>query len=539
MQGLYARRGWFKLRQSAWILLAVSVTLVLCRTADKAVASGPKPGSPNVVLIQVDDLSLRVMGASIRERGKLVAAMPKTKKLLADKGVTFSRFYANSPICAPSRASMLTGLTTHSHGMEINAYPFGYNAWVGTPQETSNLATWLDDAGYETIHVGKFMNGYDSGSPVPPGWDSWITSVSNVGAPYYGYSLNVNGEIVGPIGSWAAPDPKDCLLRVPPATGACTHSNDVHTAYATREIREADNSSSPFFLQLDLNAPHDDGFRKPGPEPPTRYKNLPSRVRADLDMDDRVGNGTKPFFIRDLPEMTPTIRSDMRTRFRNEVATMRAVDDSVGRIVATLRNTGQLSNTYVAFFSDNGFFQGEHRIAYGKFLPHEPSARQPLIIRGPGIPEGSRSSALASTIDLAPTVMSFAGRRPSRRTDGGSIKRFAEDPSLPTQRVALLEGFNGLGLDYTGPFLDGLGRNDPNQALVMNYTGFVAGRWKYIRYYYGDEELYDLKRDPLERWNLERKEGFGKVLAWARDVSDGLANCAGAACRPEVNPPAL
>ena len=130
MQGLYARRGWFKLRQSAWILLAVSVTLVLCLTADKAVASGPKPGSPNVVLIQVDDLSLRVMGASIRDRGKLVAAMPKTKKLLADKGVTFSRFYANSPICAPSRASMLTGLTTHSHGMEINAYLFGYNAWV-------------------------------------------------------------------------------------------------------------------------------------------------------------------------------------------------------------------------------------------------------------------------------------------------------------------------------------------------------------------------------------------------------------------------
>jgi len=518
-------------------LVATSAVLALYRGADVAVAYGANSGRPNVVLVQVDDLSLKVMRASIRERGRLVDAMPKTRTLLAGKGTTFSRFYANSPICAPSRASMLSGLTAHNHGMRINAFPYGYSAWAGSPRESSNLATWLDGAGYRTIHVGKFMNGYNSDFAIPPGWDSWITSVNNVGAQYYGHTLNVNGEILGPIGSWSSPDPRNCLQRIPTAPSACTHSNDVHTAYAAKEIRDASKGRSPFYLQLDLNAPHDDGRRTRGPEPPTRYKNLVSRVRADLDMDDRIGNGTKPYFIRNLPKMSPEIRSDMRIRFRNEVTTMRAVDDSVGRIITTLRRSGELSNTYVAFFSDNGFFQGEHRLAYGKYLPHEPSARQPLIIRGPGIPAGQKSSVLASTIDIAPTVMALVGGRPGSRVDGGSIKRFAEKPKLRSERVALLEGFNGRGLDYLGPFFDGAGRNDPNQALVVNYTGFVAGRWKYIRYYYGDEELYDLKRDPSERWNLARSEDSNRILNWSRRVSSRLESCSGPDCRVEVDSP--
>jgi len=526
-----------KLRRAVWGFIAVSAILVLYRGSDVAAAYGARAVQPNVVLVQVDDLSLKVMRSTIRQRGKFVPVMPKTKKLIGDKGTSFTRFYANSPICAPSRASMLSGLSTHNHGMRINAFPYGYNAWQGTPRESSNLATWLDGAGYRTSHIGKFMNGYTADSPIPPGWDNWITSVNNVGAPYYAHNLNVNGEIIGPIGAWPDPDPRDCLQRIPPAAGACTHANDVHTAYAAKEIRDASDSGEPFFLQLDLNAPHDDGRRKLGPEPPTRYRHLVSRVRANLDMDDRVGNGNKPYFVRDLPKMTPEIRSAMRIRFKNEVATMRAVDDSIGRIVSTLRSTGELSNTYVAFFSDNGFFQGEHRIAYGKFLPHEPSTRQPLVVRGPGIPAGSKTPVLASTVDIAPTVMSWVGGKPASRVDGGSVKRFAEKPELRSDRVALLEGFNGRGNDYPGPFFDGLGNSDPNQALVLNYTGFVAGRWKYIRYYYGDEELYDLKRDPSERWNLARSSDSNRVLNWSRRLSSRLESCSGASCKVEVASP--
>jgi len=514
--------------------LTVLTALVgLVRGSDFAFASEPS-SRPNIVLIQVDDLSMKVFRGRIRERGADRPALRIINRQLMRKGTTFSRFYSNNPICAPSRASLLTGLTTHNHRMLINASPFGYDVWQGSDREKENLATWLSSAGYRTAHVGKFLNGYGEESAIPPGWDNWVTSIPNSGAPYYGYHLSLNGDLIGPIGSWASRDPKDCRVLKPTEPRACKHSVDVHTAFAVDEIEQAGRENAPFFLQVDFNAPHDDGQGRKGPEPPTRYRDLIRKAVVPPLTDDGKGNRTKPFFIRKIGPMSRKLRTQTRLRVRKEIVVMRAVDDSVGRIVSALRETGQLGRTHVVFTSDNGLFAGEHRIAGGKYLPYEPATRQPLLIRGPGIASGLETNTLASTIDLAPTIMELAASESRVPVDGWSLASVARATTGFATRAIPLEGFNGKEIDY---FTDGGGKNRPNQALVVNYTGFVAGRWKYIRYRFGAQELYDLRSDPKERRNLTRDSSYRKVLAWAGKLTDEMQGCSGERCRPRVNIP--
>ena len=493
-------------------------------------------GRPSVVVIQVDDLSMRIFNGRIRERGISRPAMPTVRGKLSKAGRTFSRFYANNPICAPSRASLMTGLTTHNHGMLINASPFGYDTWRGTEREAQNLATWFSGAGYRTVHIGKFLNGYDEASAVPPGWDRWVTSTNNSGAPYYGHSLNIDGVVTEPIGSWRKPDPANCKVVTPERPNACTHSVDVHTAFAVEAIREAARLESPLFLQLDYNAPHDDGRRTSGPEAPGRLRGLARKVDLTRYRDDGKGMKAKPSILQGYRPLPRRQVREIRTRIRKEIVIMRMVDQSIGRILAALRESGQLDNTFVVFLSDNGFFAGEHRITYGKYLPYEAATRQPLIIRGPGIRPNSVSSAPASTIDVAPTLLEMAGERPPVPVDGVSM---ASKPDRSTgSRAVPLEGFNGRELSYPGPFTGGSGKSTKlNEALVTNYTGFVAGRWKYIYYHYGDQELYDLVRDPREYRNLARLPRYRKVVRWARGLSRSLGDCDGIACRPAVSIP--
>lgn len=500
-------------------------------------AESARSARPNVVLIQVDDLAARLLRSKFRSRGGDRLAMPNLVRQVAGQGVEFSRYYSSDPICAPSRASLLSGRSTHNHGMLINASPYGYEHWLNAPEYDSNLATWLQDAGYRTAHVGKFLNGYDANAEVPPGWDRWVTSTKNSGAPYYGAPLNIDGFITEPVGSLRRPDSRNCVIALPSNPRGCKHATDVQTAFAVKEIRDASGSGRPFFLQVDFNAPHDDGVGKSGPKPPPRYQDLIRRVKVAVDLNDSRGNKTKPYFIRNLKPLTPTLKTKIKNRYARELATMRSVDDSIERLLTALRRNNQLENTYVIFLSDNGLFHGEHLIAYGKYLPYEPATRQPLIIRGPGIPRSAKSSVVSSNLDIAATIMQMTSADTAVQTDGVSLLPLARNPRKQEYRAILLEGFDGLELDHPRPFRDGSGRFGLNEALVLNYTGFVAGRWKYIHYYYGDSELYDLYRDPEERQNLARQPKFAFVLEWAEALSGQLRNCEGASCNPVVAPP--
>ena len=150
---------------------------------------GPVPEGPNIVMVLLDDLDAMTTPSW--------DAMPRTKALLADRGMTFTQAVAPTPICCAARASILAGQYGHNTGVLTNGGTQG--GWKvfhdgGAEQRTFPIA--LQDAGYRTMLVGKYMNGYDDTTFIPPGWSEWYATADNVAYTGYGYTLNENGALV-------------------------------------------------------------------------------------------------------------------------------------------------------------------------------------------------------------------------------------------------------------------------------------------------------------------------------------------------------
>jgi N-acetylglucosamine-6-sulfatase len=496
--------------------LGVFVAAALAALALPAVATA----RPNVVLIQTDDQNLSELHAQQRlPGGGIEAAMPNTLGLIARAGVSFNRYYVSDPLCCPSRATLLTGQYAHNDGVLGNGPgPFGGYAALS---RTNNLAVWLQAAGYRTIHIGKYLNFY--GQPpvsdpaeVPPGWSDWESLVGEDSTHYYyGYRLNDNGDVQGPFGdiTYAEKDPPD-------------YQTDVLTQRAVDQIRAS--AGRPFYLELDYTAPHGD-LRPPwGPEPAPRHYDSWSTVPLprppgfnERDVSD------KPRFIRSLPRLGAAKIADAQQEWQKEVESLRAVDDGVAQIVAALAADGQLGNTYVIFTTDNGFFQGEHRIRRSKFLPYEPSARVPMLIRGPGIPPGAKSGELVANVDIAPTVLGLAGAAATVPEDGRSLLPFAHDPARRTRRPILLEGFTRSVDPSTSRLRAGA---SSLEAPIRDFAGIRVGPYKYVRYAGGPRELYDLNSDPFELHSRAHDPRYRAVRSFLAARLRRLRRCVGPTC---------
>jgi N-acetylglucosamine-6-sulfatase len=155
---------------------------------------------PNIVFIMSDDQDIATM-----------QYMPRVQALLADQGVTFANSFVSEPQCCPSNVTALTGQYAHNHGVLNNLYPTGgFEKFVENGGDQSTLATWLDDAGYNTARVGKYLVGYPENSTyIPPGWNEWYSTFGGEGR-YFNYSLNENGTVV-PYGSAAEDYATDVL----------------------------------------------------------------------------------------------------------------------------------------------------------------------------------------------------------------------------------------------------------------------------------------------------------------------------------------
>jgi N-acetylglucosamine-6-sulfatase len=169
----------------------------------------------------------------------------------------------------------------------------------------------------------------------------------------------------------------------------------------------------------------------------------------------------------------------------------------------------ELDDTLVIFVSDNGFFQGEHRISSGKAKVYEPSVRVPALMRGPGVPAGRRVRSPTANVDLAATIVQAAGATPGHALDGVSLRDVATRPEAYADRAILLEDGAGTGA------------GDPGYAAVR------TSRWKLIAYAGGGRELYDVRSDPNELRNVARSvhpAGLERRLAQLRA-------CRGESCR--------
>jgi N-acetylglucosamine-6-sulfatase len=470
-------------RGAAGALLALAVVLSGCGASARPAQEQPRP---NVLVLLTDDQTLESMRVMAGVRAELSAS-----------GTTFDRSFVSNPLCCPSRATLYTGQYTHNHGVIGNRPPEG---GYGRLDKSEWLPVWLQRAGYHTVHIGKFMNRYGQDSPpteVPPGWDEWYTSVDPSTYRFTDYELNENGVVR----SYDA------------------YSTDEYSRRAAEAVERLAPSSQPFFLSVAYLAPHsgqpaesdDPGGLATAVPAPRHRDRFGAEPLPDSPAFDEADVSDKPSFVQRRPRLSAERQAAMRELYQQELESLLSVDEGIVRVVAALREAGELEDTLIVFTSDNGFFHGEHRVPYGKVMVYEPSIRVPLIMRGPGVPAGERRRQLVTNADLAPTILEAAGAEAAGRVpDGRSLFPLLRDRGLAWGRELLVEGAPGF------------------QAVA--YAALRNDRFVYAEHDNGERELYDLRRDPHQLENVSGERRYGAVEARLAERLASLHACAGRSC---------
>lgn len=476
-------------RRQAIVALVATVAAGCIAAPSPAVAGKARDGAgsrPNVVMVVSDDQTL----ASFDKR-----TMPRTHRLLTMRGTKFTEAIATTPLCCPSRASLLTGQYGHNNGVLRNNY-----ADLQSPANT--LPVWLQRAGYRTLHVGKYLNRYADSvgekTKVAPGWDQWHTIVS---PRYYGYELQVNGS-TQPFGT----APKDYLGR-------------VLTKRSTRMARRHAPRRKPFFLQLDHFAPHTSVGEAsgrcrdsaiPDPRDNHRFADEPLPVRPNFDEADV---SDKPSFIRELPRLDEGTKQGLQRLNACALASLTSIDRNIAQLHRSIDRAGELDDTVFIFLSDNGSFAGEHRIRISKHNPYEEGIRVPLVISAPkkllGRKPPRRVGLPVANIDLAPTILDLAGARPCRTKrncrimDGRSLLPLvANRPGAwPRNRAIAVElERRGSPVEDDGRACSYSGVRTKRGILVVHRGAINPSTAKCEPL--DERELYDLRDDPFQLESL-------------------------------------
>ena len=492
-------------------------------------ASAGIPERPNIILILTDDLAVQDLNA------KTLSHMPNLRSLIKH-GTTFENAFVTDSLCCPSRATILRGQYPHNTGVLSNGPPNGgYEKFRDLGRENSTVATWLQDAGYRTVLIGKYMNDYQ-GTQIPPGWDKWYAVSGN----YMSTELNENGHIVDY-------DPEKY------------HLDDVLAQKAIDYVRNPTGNvpsfllpHRPFFMWLGTTAPHQPATPAP------RYKDaFPNAQLPRPPSFDEEDVSDKPGWIRDNPPLGQQEIAYAEDLYRKRLQSMLSVDDMIGRLVDALKESGELDNTYIFFTSDNGWHAGEHRLTTGKWTAYEEDIKVPLIVRGPGVPGGRKLKHLVLNNDFAPTFADLGGAKIPDFVDGRSLTSLLSDhpPSTHNWRQAFLveemaesaEAPSSI-TEEAGPRLltgdvqpsEDVGRASPLQKSSVRKAGrpgLKAIRTEnsiYVEYDTGESELYDLRKDPYELNNVYEKTDLAhlwRLQGWLRALHD----CAGEECRAAEN----
>jgi arylsulfatase A-like enzyme len=447
-----------------------------------ALAVTQTPGRrPNIVLIVVDDLRWDEYGAG----GHPYLKTPNIDRL-AREGLSFSNVFHATPLCSPNRASILTGEYASKHGIYGN---------VDRTRLSFSLRTMtrhLHAAGYQTGHVGKWHMGDD---PSPrPGYDFW--------AAFPGQGRIIDPEL------WDGDG-----LKVFPG-----YVTDILTDRAIAFMEQRDETR-PFFLYFGHKAVHPDVIqRKDGsidlergmkyisadrhtdryaaeifPRAPSAQGPLAGRPRSKM-IAHLLALREAPDIQSELGEIMDPGTSEQTIRERAEM--LLSVDESVGRVLAHLEATNTLDETVVIFTSDNGFFFGEHGLSIERRLPYEESIRMPLLVRYPSLARpGGVASELASSTDVAPTVLDLAGLPIPAHIQGRSMKAALDGRTTAHGRSGVLTEYYAHDLPMAW-------------TLDADYKSIRTERYKYIRWIQHEDfdELYDLAADPFEMTNIIDRE---------------------------------
>ncbi|GFR47079.1 hypothetical protein Agub_g8766 [Astrephomene gubernaculifera] len=358
----------------------------------------PAPQQPNFVLILTDDQD-EVLNSTH------AAYMPALQRLLGSRGTRFANTQVPTSVCCPSRVALLTGKMPHCTNVTANWAPAGaWGKFSRLSLDSSWLPVWLQQGGYQTYLVGKFLNGFTTPLPAkahcPYGWNVFDALTDGV-YKYYDSSFSL-----------------DCAPRSTSYSGQ--YQTDVIRDKALSYIEDAVADGRPFYMHLTPVAPHTDngdpaaGWRPPPPA--ERHADLFSDVQLPGNPTYLTANPLNPSKLADMSSEWEV--RDMRELYLARLRALRAVDEMIEAVVDKLEQLGVLNNTYLIFASDNGMHMGQHSLAAGKATNLEEDNRVPLFIAGPGVPAGAVSAYQASLVDLPPTILTLAGLDTPAGLDG-------------------------------------------------------------------------------------------------------------------------
>lgn len=449
---------------------------------------------PNVVLILTDDQRWDCLGVA----GHPYLKTPHIDRL-AKEGAYFKNAFCTTSLCSPSRASILSGLYAHKHGVSNNftEYPA---AMASFPQQ-------LRGAGYTTGYIGKYHMGEENDEP-RPGFDYFVTHKGQ--GKYFDTEFNLNGK-------------KREMVK--------GYYTTVVTDMALDWLAQQEKSDKPFCLMLGHKAPHSfyfpeekyahafDDAKIAYPDSAFKLDDKPDWIKQRLSTWHGI-YGPLFDYRKKFPDSSPEAVKDFAAMTRAYWGTILSVDDSVGRIYDYLQKSGQLDNTVIIYMADNGLLNGEHGMV-DKRTAHEPSIRIPLVMRYPPLvptDKPKQVEEMAVTVDIAPTVLELCGAKPLANIHGRSLVKLAQGDATGW-RTSYLYSYN-----YEKQF-----------PYTPNVRAVRTDRWKYIHYPPGDgspdkhkAELYNLKEDPEELHNLIDNPEHAEQLASLKQELEKLLKATGA-----------
>ena len=450
------------------VILILTVISLLAGCATK-MTSPAVAKRPNVVFVLCDDLRWDCLG---------IAGHPHLKTphidRLAREGVYFRNAFCTTSLCSPSRASILSGLYAHSHGVQNNFTEY--------PAQLASFPRVLQSVGYDTAYIGKWHMGESNDEP-RPGFDYFVTHKGQ--GKYFDTEFNLNGK-------------ERKVVK-----GYYTH---VVTDMAIDWMKQKKPVNKPFLMMIGQKAPHSFYFPEPKyahsfdhvkieyPDTAFKLEGKPDWIKERLPTWHGI-YGPLFDYRKKFPDSSPEAVKDFAAMTRAYWGTIQSVDDSVGRLYEHLKKTGELDNTIFIFMGDNGLLNGEHGMV-DKRTMHEASIRVPMIVRYPRLRLPQDSPVLIDkqvlTHDIAPSILDLCDAPPLKNIHGQSWKRLVQGDAK-SWRTAWFYEYN-----YEKQF-----------PYTPNVRGVRTADFKYIRYPHGDgspdkhkAELYDMRNDPEERMNL-------------------------------------
>ena len=438
------------MRKKIFSVLQISLVIIFVFTVSGCASLFPEDKRPNFLVIVTDD-----------QRYDTMQYMPLTQKLIFDQGVTFPNAYITTALCCPSRASIMTGMYAHNHGVHEN----------GDDLNKKTMIEYLHENGYITGLVGKYLNSWN-GDPRPE-FDYWV-SYQFGETRYNNPRLNVNGKWIRHEGEYV------------------TYSLGK---YAMEFLDKMAPKRKPFILLWTVNAPHDPST------PATEDKYLPLELPPRLPNFNEADISDKPAWMVDkdkdplLGDADIQAIDDFR---RNQILTLYSLDRTLEKVINKLSETGELDNTVIIFLSDNGRHWGEHR-QVAKNTVYDESTRVPFAIRYPPlIKQPYTENNVIANIDIAPTIYELAGIPIPKEVDGMSLVGLLNH-TVDWREGILLEGWPPRGTYaaiHTERYLYAETTEDafaPSGAVQM--------------------ELYDLENDPYEMESVANQPEYQDIVA--------------------------